>query len=119
MRTHEVIKSCRTLAGVTQGDLAKRTGISRPVICQFENGKRVPKCDDLEIILNALGYQLVIAKAKTRKVYRPFKELKACVDHINVTDIAESLKEGSLNEWCSGVRSELNSLITAIESGGK
>lgn len=119
MRTHEVLKSCRTLARLTQKQLARKTGIDSNKICLYENGRRVPNVDDLEILLNALGYQLVVVKAKGNSVRRPFQELRDCVNHITVDVIADHLKEESLFNWCGYIRGQMTDLINTIEWGTK
>lgn len=43
------------LAGLTQGGVAKRAGMSQPLISQFQRGYRVPNDEQKAAIANALG----------------------------------------------------------------
>lgn len=44
-----VLKSLRIKEGLTQGELADKTGLSRSAISMYEQGKRVPPADILEL----------------------------------------------------------------------
>jgi transcriptional regulator with XRE-family HTH domain len=48
------IKEVRCLADVTQTELARRSGLARSTIVNYETGRRIPRVDDLERIANAL-----------------------------------------------------------------
>ena len=48
------IKEIRTLADISQNELAKRTGLARSTLVNYETGKRIPRVDDLEKIAEAL-----------------------------------------------------------------
>ncbi len=60
MEIGEKIRSIRVSRGVTQEDLAKKTGLSRSTIVNFERGKRIPRIDDLMKIAGALGVEATI-----------------------------------------------------------
>ncbi|HEY6844037.1 MAG TPA: helix-turn-helix transcriptional regulator [Thermoanaerobaculia bacterium] len=49
---------CRLRAGLTQTELAKRTGISQPSLARIESGRVVPRLDMAERILRACGMTL-------------------------------------------------------------
>lgn len=55
MTVGEKIKFARTLADVTQKELASLTGISEGQIKQYEINTRVPRKEKLESIASALG----------------------------------------------------------------
>ena len=48
------IKEIRNVAAMTQTELAKRSGLARSTIVNYETGKRIPRVDDLEKIAEAL-----------------------------------------------------------------
>ena len=50
-----VIKSARTKAGLTQKELAKKTGLAEITIRQYETNKREPRTENLKKIASALN----------------------------------------------------------------
>ena len=48
------IKEIRKKAKISQIELAKRTGLGRSTLVNYEAGKRVPRVNDLEKIAEAL-----------------------------------------------------------------
>lgn len=55
MTTGQRIKSARKIAGMTQGELGEKLGVSGSAIAQYETGNRNPKYDTLQRIAAALG----------------------------------------------------------------
>ncbi|WP_352403051.1 helix-turn-helix transcriptional regulator [Pyramidobacter sp.] len=55
MNIGTLIKQKRREHGVSQNELAERSGMSRSTIINFEAGKRSPRVDDLQNIALALG----------------------------------------------------------------
>ena len=55
MTTGQLIKAARKKAGVTQGELGKKIGVSGSSLAQWENDLRNPKLDTLQRIASALG----------------------------------------------------------------
>ncbi len=53
-------KECRKSQGITQVELARRTGISQPNITRFESGNYNPSLDMMVRIAAALGMSLDI-----------------------------------------------------------
>ena len=49
------IKDIRTVKGLSQEDIYKKTGIKNTVISAFEHGKRIPNLQSLAKIAHALG----------------------------------------------------------------
>lgn len=76
------IKLCRNQRGLSQGQLAQRTGLSVPYLSLIEQGKRTPNLEVLETIAKALGIPLNILIFLASD-----KSELASVDH----DLAEKL----------------------------
>jgi transcriptional regulator with XRE-family HTH domain len=55
------IREARTRAGLTQADLARRSGTSQATLSAYENGRKEPSVSTLTRILGAAGAQLTVA----------------------------------------------------------
>ena len=55
MRFGEVLRSARHAAGLTQAEIAARTGIARPNIATYESGRREPLVTTARTLLAATG----------------------------------------------------------------
>ncbi len=51
----EKLKHLRKLRGISQERLAEEVGVSRQTVCRWENGRAVPRAEDMENICHALG----------------------------------------------------------------
>ena len=51
----ERIKQYRTEKAISQAMLARKAGMSKAAVCQYESGKRLPALEQLILISNALG----------------------------------------------------------------
>ena len=58
MNSGRVLRWGRRRAGLTQRELAERTGIAQPTIARIETGDSVPRVDTLDTLLRACGLQL-------------------------------------------------------------
>jgi transcriptional regulator with XRE-family HTH domain len=58
MRSAELIREARLRAGLTQYDLADRSGRDRSVIARWEQGAVVPSLETLIELLHACGFDL-------------------------------------------------------------
>ena len=58
MRGGQLIREARLRAGLTQTELADRTGRERSVIARWEQGAVSPSVDNLLAIVEACGYDL-------------------------------------------------------------
>ena len=54
-RAAEVIREARKRAGMTQVELARRSGIAQNVISDYERGKREPSFGAVDVLLEAAG----------------------------------------------------------------
>jgi transcriptional regulator with XRE-family HTH domain len=60
-----VILEARERAGLTQTELARRAGTSRPTLSAYEHGRVSPTVDTFERILHAAGFRLATAPVLT------------------------------------------------------
>ena len=60
------IKELRQLNKVSQGDLAKITGLTRQAISYYENGKREPKNETLQKLAEYFGVSVTYIKGETK-----------------------------------------------------
>ncbi len=58
MRGGELIREARTRAGLTQADLAERTGRDRSVIARWEHGAVSPPVESLLACVHACGFDI-------------------------------------------------------------
>lgn len=65
------IKVARNAAGITQGDLGKRMGVSGSAIAQYETDNRNPKIETLQRIADALGVTPTYLIGYDEKIIKP------------------------------------------------
>lgn len=95
MNIGEKIKQARNSKGLTQEELAKKTGIARVSIGNYERGDRIPPSDVLIKIANTLNVELsTLAAVENKEVF----------NKIGNEEVSRRLKEGE------------NSLIEIIKS---
>ena len=70
MGSSRLIREARTAAGLTQTQLARRSGTSQATLSAYESAERVPSAATLERILAAAGRRLTAVPA-TRPVHHP------------------------------------------------
>lgn len=64
-----LIGDLRSRAGLSQAELAKRAGVSQPMVARMEKGdhSRTPTFDTIFKVLRALGYTMSINVQKEKK----------------------------------------------------
>lgn len=55
------LRYVRRKAGLSQQQLAERSGIPQPTIARIEGGRTRPRLDTLERLLRACGYEIAVA----------------------------------------------------------
>ena len=60
MDTGVALRSARTRAGLSQGELARRTGTSQATISAYEHGRKQPSVATLARLLAATGSRLTV-----------------------------------------------------------
>lgn len=58
MRTSNLLREARLAAGLSQAELAARSGTSQTTLCAYERGRKSPSAATLERILAAAGRRL-------------------------------------------------------------
>lgn len=67
----ELLRRTRREAGLTQAELARRAGISQPVVAAYESGRRQPTVPMLRKLLAAAGRQLDLQTRPLRRLPDP------------------------------------------------
>ncbi len=69
LQVAHLIADLRSKAGISQVELAKRAGVSQPMVARLEIGdsSRTPTFDTIFKVLRALGYQMSINVQKAKK----------------------------------------------------
>ena len=65
MDVPDLIRAARRRAGLTQTELARRSGTSQATISAYEHGAKTPAPDTLARVLAAAGMRLVAVPAST------------------------------------------------------
>jgi transcriptional regulator with XRE-family HTH domain len=52
-----LVRQARSLAGLSQAELAARTGTTQPVVSRWERGTELPRIDALARVLQACGFE--------------------------------------------------------------
>jgi transcriptional regulator with XRE-family HTH domain len=60
MRFDEALRTARTRAGLTQRELARRTGVAQPTIARIERGLAEPRVGTFDRLLAACGSTLAV-----------------------------------------------------------
>jgi transcriptional regulator with XRE-family HTH domain len=70
MRSARLLRYARRTAGLSQRELALRSGVPQPAIARIETRRTVPRADTLERLLRACGVRLELAPAAGQGVDR-------------------------------------------------
>jgi transcriptional regulator with XRE-family HTH domain len=65
-----LLRHARRRGGLSQRELAKRTGVPQPAIARIESGHSVPRTDTLERLLRGCGARLEAAPAAGQGIDR-------------------------------------------------
>lgn len=77
MKFHERLKSLRCSKNITQGELAKMTGLSRSAVSMYESGKRRPDYETLEMLADFFNVNMdyLLGKSDTNTDYSNIKNI--------------------------------------------
>jgi transcriptional regulator with XRE-family HTH domain len=82
----DLIREIRQQSGLSQAELARRTGLARSVLSAYEHGRRQPAVAALARIASAAGLQVRVARAS-----EPVDSARAGRILTQVLDLAEQL----------------------------
>jgi uncharacterized protein len=85
-RAGDLLFEARRRAGLSQAELARRAGVSRPTVNAYERGRRDPGVAALDRLLAAAGSRLVLAPAieypDSQRAARDLEDLLGLADAI-------------------------------------
>ena len=84
MRAAALIRTARHRAGLSQAQVAARSGMPQPTISDYEQGRHEPTARSLERVLRACGQRLAVVDARPSPA-------EASVRLSEVLDLAASL----------------------------
>ena len=86
------LREARVASGLSQGELAARTGTSQATISAYENGTKQPSVATLSRLLAATGSRLSVTRARGPIVEPSARELKRTARALaDVLALAEAL----------------------------
>jgi hypothetical protein len=92
MEAAVALRDARIAAGLTQADLAGRTGTSQATISAYENGTKQPSVATLSRLLAATGSRLTVAQGAQPVVEPSGRQLKRTARALaDVLALAEAL----------------------------
>lgn len=96
MEVRNLVRRARRKAGLSQRELAERTGIAQPTIARIESGAASPRSTTLLRLLDACGYELELIPRGGRGIDRtalrellalaPEDRLRRAADEANALD---------------------------------
>jgi transcriptional regulator with XRE-family HTH domain len=96
VRGGELIREARTRAGLTQADLAQRTGRDRSVIARWEHGAVSPPVESLLACVHACGFDIpLLLVALDRSVDAELGESLRLTPSERVTRMLDTLTPGA------------------------
>jgi transcriptional regulator with XRE-family HTH domain len=88
--TTSLLREARERAGLTQKELAERSGVAQSTISAYESGKREPGVDALSKLLDAAGYELTVR----RRLPTPEQAGRQLYDVLELADAIRRAKSG-------------------------
>jgi transcriptional regulator with XRE-family HTH domain len=99
MNTAVTIRNCRRAAGLTQTELARRSGTSQPTLSAYERGTVTPSVETLVRLLDACGCSLEVATNRHRETVeqRKSRAIRAAIIGRIAADAAGSIARARRN----------------------
>lgn len=73
VKFHLALISLREKLGLTQRQMAEKTGMKQPMLARIESGKNSPKLKTVTKMLKPLGYSLAIVANDSKQIVHIFK----------------------------------------------
>lgn len=81
--TGDLLRAARTRSGLSQQQVARRTGLPPSVVSAYENGRREPSARTFRAILRSCGAALsVVDRWDTRRNGQVFAAVMEMTDHL-------------------------------------
>ena len=93
MKVSDVLTRERRRAGVTQSELSRLTGVSRPLVSSYEHDRNSPSVEQMTRLLSPLGVELSARPVMTREDRRSLGFALRVVDHLR-SDPEQTLDVG-------------------------
>ena len=81
MKVSDVLTRERRRAGLTQSEVSRRAGISRPLVSSYENDRNSPSVEQMTRLLLPLGVELSTRPVMTREDRRSLGFALRVIDH--------------------------------------
>lgn len=105
------IKAFRKNIGLTQFELAKKLGISRPTVCSWEINRTEPSINDIERLSSIFG----ITKSELLGDYQKDIKISKIMQRSEVREfvflLAENVPEDKINSCLKVLTATLNAMI--------
>ncbi|WP_395152457.1 helix-turn-helix domain-containing protein [Ilumatobacter sp.] len=82
MKVSDVLTQERARVGVTQAELSRATGVSRPLVSSYEHDRNSPSVDQMTRLLSPLGLELRVQPLMTREDRRSLGFALRVVTHL-------------------------------------
>ena len=115
-RAAEVIREARKRAGMTQVELARRSGIAQNVISDYERGKREPSFGAVDVLLEAAG--LTIEYAPLSELERVRRRRDEIVDVLAAHGLTNVGVFGSVARGQETSTSDIDLLVDIADGTG-
>ena len=69
MDAGSLLRKVRMASGLSQEEMARRAGTSRPTLSAYEHGRKSPSADTLERLVAAAGFELDVVPLLTWREY--------------------------------------------------
>lgn len=114
----ELVREARRRAGISQRELARRSGTSQAVISAYENGQREPGIKQFRKVIAAAGFELGLTLRPGRPAVTPNGELPwlladsdedddRILENLRLTPTQRLRKMGQLRAFSSKYRGAL------------
>lgn len=81
-----LVRDARRRAGLTQRELARRSGVEQPVISAYERGRRQPTLPTLLRLLRAAGFELDAELRPARRLPDPERAGRILLQALDLAD---------------------------------
>ena len=106
------IRDLRELGGLTQVELAERSGVANSLLCRYEQGRQIPSRRNVQRIGSAVGVPLPVIENDLHPAHR--RAIAAQWRGEVVAEDPDALVEAVLDSLAAVLRPELQHLVDAL-----